>query len=249
MFRRLFYYRPFMERTLCHFLRQRLSLSMVTLDSLYKDAEEIPITIRKLPKGSWSTPLSDLVMLLKLAMCAKPQQLMEVGSFRGYTALYLAQHIAPNARVVSIDCNPAHGEAYLHTPYSAQIERRVGVTSPEMFSGDEPQSYDLIFLDADHAYNSVQYDTELLMPLLAPNGYFVWHDYANWGYFDGKNGVPEFLNQLAKRLPIMHVLGTDLAICSPNWMANDWAVYHDIAQNRSPSLVGADPWGSDTFRG
>jgi hypothetical protein len=31
----------------------------------------------------------------------------------------------------------------------------------------------------------------VLLPLLSPTGIFVWHDYANWGRFSGKNGVPE----------------------------------------------------------
>jgi predicted O-methyltransferase YrrM len=35
-----------------------------------------------------------------------------------------------------------------------------------MFARDEPASYDLIFVDADHSYGNVRNDTELVLPLL-----------------------------------------------------------------------------------
>ena len=83
---------PFAERTLCHFLRQRLSLPTLSLQSLFPDFDQRGITLRQMPRGGWSTPLADVVMLLKLAACAGSKRLLEiVSSFRGYTALLLAQ--------------------------------------------------------------------------------------------------------------------------------------------------------------
>ena len=161
--------------------------------------------------------MHDVVMLLKIVLNAQPSRLMEVGSFRGYTALLMAQHMHEGATLVTVDRSPDHGEAYRDAPEAAQIERRVGETGPEMFSGDQDQSYDLIFLDAGHFYEEVRYDTELLLPLLADDGYLVWHDYANWGYFTRHNGVPEYLNELAASLPIAHIAGTGMAIHSPQW--------------------------------
>src|ERR1700730_18260587 len=210
--------RPFADRTLCHFLQRRLTLPTLSLADLFPDFDERIVSIGPIPRGSWSTPLGDLVMLLKIAACTEPMRLMEIGSFRGYTALFLAQHISPDAKIVTIDRHPDHGEAYRKTSLARMIERRVGETDRAMFARDESASYDLIFVDADHSYLSVRNGTELVLPLLSPAGFIVWHDYANWGYFCGENGVPEYLKELGGRLPIAHVQGTVLAIHSPSWI-------------------------------
>jgi len=248
MLKNFFYYRPFADLTLCHFLKQRLTLPELSLPDFFEDFEEKPVQLHQFPRGAWSTPLADIATLLKVVVCSQPKKLMEVGSFRGYTALYLAQHVSPDAKIVTVDRYPEHGEAYRNTQYADKIERRVGETSPEIFAEDSPGSYDFIFLDADHSYGGVKYDTELLLPLLSPNGFFVWHDYANWGYFDGKNGVPEYLKELSKHLPIAHIIGSDVAIYSPAWSGEQKHLYERaIQQKANPTQV--DPWTTEALRG
>ena len=243
-----FYYRPFADLTLCHFLKKRLTLPGILLADLFDDFDTQPVVFHQFPRGSWSAPLADVASLLKVVVCSQPKRLMEVGSFRGFTALYLAQHIAPDAKIITVDRYPDHGEAYRDTPYASKIERRVGETGEEMFQQDLPGSYDFIFLDADHSYESVKHDTELLLPLLAPNGFFVWHDYANWGYFDGKNGVPEYLGELSAKLPIAHIIGSDVAIYSPAWAGEQKQRYlKAIQSNVNPSQVNV--WETTSLRG
>jgi Methyltransferase domain len=248
MLKQFFYYRPFADRTLCHFLKQRLSLPQLHLSDLFEDFDRQPITLYQLPQGGWSTPLSDVVMLLKLVACAKPKKLMEIGSFRGYTALYLAQHIPPDAKIITVDRYPDHGEAYRNTPYADRIERRVGEIEPALFQTDKPGSYDFIFIDADHSYEGVKRDTELLLPLVSPTGFILWHDYANWGYFDGKNGVPEYLGELSNTLPITHIIGSDIAIYSPAWETDLKQFYQAAIQNGTPDRK-YDPWTTKALRG
>ena len=135
-----FRHRPFADRTLCHFRRRRLTLPMLSLADLFPNFDERIVSIGQVPHGSWSTPLSDLVMLLKIAVCTEPKRVLEIGSYRGYTALFLAQHVSPDARIVTIDRDPNHGEAYGKTSAASRIERRVGATDRAMFARDEPAS-------------------------------------------------------------------------------------------------------------
>jgi hypothetical protein len=244
-----FHNRPFADRTLCHFRRRRLTLPMLSLADLFPNFDERIVSIGELPRGTWSTPLADVVMLLKIAVCTEPKQLMEIGSYRGYTALFLAQHISSDARIVTIDRHPDHGEAYRKTSFAGMIERRVGATDRAMFERDESASYDLIFVDADHAYESVRNDTELVLPLLSPAGFIVWHDYANWGYFSGQNGVPEYLDKLGATLPIGHVLGSTLAIHSPSWISGAGSERFRSATQVETEEIGADPWQGNLPRG
>jgi predicted O-methyltransferase YrrM len=180
---------------------------------------------------------------------------MEIGSFRGYTTLFLAQHTDEGAHIVAVDKNPEHGEAYKDDPVASRIERRVGNTSRELFGADAPGSYDLIFIDADHSYEGVRRDTALALPLLAPSGYIVWHDYSNWGYFDGKNGVPEHLSELAEQrgLPVAHIAGTDLVLHSPAWSVYGGpksAQYRKVLQAAQKSgHAGLDAWHTKLPRG
>ncbi len=249
--RPLFLRRPFADQMLCHFLRQRLRLPEILLSDLFPDLDRQAVTLQKIPRGSWSTPTQDVVMLLKLVRCSKPKRLLEIGSFRGYTALYFAQHVEPDATIVTVDRYPEHGEAYRDTREAARIERRIGETGPELFAKDPPGSYDLIFIDADHAYAGVRRDTELCLPLVSSNGYIVWHDYANWGYFNGYNGVPEYLSELARTLPLAHLLGSDLAIYSPGWKladSSERSQYLRAVGSAPGSEVGVDPWTSASLR-
>lgn len=249
---RPFYYRPFADRTLCHFLCNRLSLPSLSLAALFPEFDERSVNIREIPRGSWSTPIADILMLLKIAVCAEPKRLMEIGSFRGYTALYLAQHVSPDAKIVAIDQCPDHGAAYRDTPFASKIERRVGETSQAMFANDKVASYDLIFIDADHSYAGVKHDTELVLPLVSPEGFIVWHDYANWGFFNGYNGVPEYLGEFAaKEFSVARIAGSDLAIYSPVWKEHSPAYekFLSALTVNDPNGPGNDAWTSMGIRG
>jgi hypothetical protein len=241
--------RPFADRTLCHFLRRRLTLPMLSLADLFPDFDERIVSIGQLPRGSWSTPLADVVMLLKIAVCTEPKRLMEIGSYHGCTALFLAQHVSSDARIVTIDRHPDHGEAYRKTSVASKIERRVGPIDQAIFAQDEPASYDLIFIDGDHSYECVRNDTEFVLPLLSPAGFIVWHDYANWGYFSGENGVPEYLGELCATLPIGHVAGSTLAIHSPSWISGAGRERFRSAAQGDAGEFDADPWQGHLPRG
>jgi predicted O-methyltransferase YrrM len=243
--------RPFADQVLCHFLRRRMRLPQLSLASLFDDFDREPVTIRQVPRGCWSTPLVDVIMLLKLTACAHPKRILEIGSFRGYTALLIAQHSDADARIVTVDRYPEHGEAYRNTPFATKIERRVGEMGGAMFAGDKPQSYDLIFVDADHLYAGVKKDSELVLPLVSPSGYVLWHDYTNWGYFNGENGVPEYLGELAATgLPVAHISGTNLAIHSPAWGLNGASrSSYEKATREFAAQTGVVPWESNEVRG
>lgn len=245
----LVYYRPNIDQALCQFLAQeRLRLPLLSPSRFFEDFEEHTIELDVIPRGPWSTPLADVVMLLKVIACTQPRRLLEVGSYRGYTALLMTQHAPDDATLVTVDLNPDHGEAYRGTEFENRIERRVGKTGGRIFEDDASASYDLIFVDAGHFYEEVKYDTELLLPLLAEDGYLLWHDYANWGFFNRKNGVPEYLHELSNSIPIAHLAGSDIAIHCPAWA--------DRQANRfkrsllEPAAPGEfDPWKTSALRG
>lgn len=243
------YTRPRIEEALSALDKGRLRLPVINLRTLFDGFDDARVTLRELPSGPWSSPVADVVMLAKIALCMQPRRVLEVGSFRGYTTRILAEHTPDTTRITAFDRDPRHGAAYRDMPLAERIERRVGNVSEQAFAADARGSYDLIFLDADHTYQAVVHDTQVLLPLLAPDGIFIWHDYANWGRFSKKNGVPEALHEFAVRLPIAAAGGSWLAMHMPAWSESRGAMRLSAAsQEAQEAAPGEDVWSTGTLR-
>ncbi|MCX6896561.1 MAG: class I SAM-dependent methyltransferase [Verrucomicrobia bacterium] len=200
------------------------------------------MVIRRCPVGIWSTPLIDVVVLLKCALGFRSRRILEIGSYLGHTARMLAENTDAETRITTLDEFPGHGAAYRGTPVAQKIDRRIGKVSLEHFQPDE--KYDLIFVDADHRFESVVNDTRVAMSLLAENGVLVWHDYQQENHFHGLNGVPEALKIFSRSIPIISLEGTYLAVHSrfPGWETARFA-------DRKMPPAPADPWGNQSLRG
>jgi hypothetical protein len=207
--------------------QRRLRLPPLALNAWFPDADDVSVSVSVLPKGEWAAPLSDVVYIMKLVRLLQPARAVELGSYRGYVARAMAEHMPTGSALVTVDIEPDHGEAYRGSDLESRIERRVGAVSESIFAG-ESASYDLIFLDADHQYAAVKHDTEVVLPLLTPTGVLVWHDYSNWGAFSGGNGVPDHLGELAEELPIAHLFGTRMAVHSPAWSTTERSRFDEM---------------------
>lgn len=207
------------------------------------DFNTTKVTIRQCSVGVWSTPLIDMVVLLKCVLGFRSRRILEIGSYLGYTARLLAENTDSETRITTLDEYPEHGSAYRGTPLEQKIDRRIGKISLEHFRPDE--EYDLIFVDADHRFESVINDTQVAMSLLAENGVLVWHDYQQENHFHGLNGVPEALRIFSKSIPIVALQGTYLAVYSryPGWETARFV------KNVSAGKMAADPWSDQTLRG
>jgi predicted O-methyltransferase YrrM len=137
-----------------------------------------------------------------LADLARGKRVLEIGSYCGRSTICMAQTAT---HVTSID--PHDGRA---TPrprntfaeFCANLDR-YGVASK--VSSREPgyipdtPKYDLVFIDGDHAYESVRRDIQQSVDLLAPGGLLAFHDYrTSPGEFDGHwdAGVTQAVDEL-----------------------------------------------------
>jgi len=200
------------------------------------------VTIRQCPVGAWSTPLIDTMVLAKCALGFQSKRILEIGSYLGYTARMLAENTGPEVKITTLDEYPEHGAAYRGTPLEQKIDRRIGKISLEHFGADE--KYDLIFVDADHRFESALNDTCVALGLLAEKGVLVWHDYQNKDHFQGWNDVPEVLKLFSAHIPIVAIKGTWLAIHSryASWETAG------LMKKKAPRSA-TDPWRDHTLRG
>ncbi len=106
--------------------------------------------------------------LLTFALGAR--NVLEIGTFGGYSAVSMAPGLAPGGRITTLEISPAHAEfARRHiagSPFAAQIEVVVGPALDSLATLEGP--FDLVFIDADKAAYADYY--EAVLPKLAPRG-------------------------------------------------------------------------------
>ena|SRR3972149_4271881 len=114
----------------------------------------------------------------RLVSQIKNGTMIEVGSFEGLSLFYIKDVIKDNnieCHSVDIDDRPNlientknWGIKFIHLP---------SLDAAKLF---EDNSIDLIFIDADHGYESVCQDIKVWLPKVKSNGILMGHDYDNY---------------------------------------------------------------------
>ncbi len=108
-----------------------------------------------------------------LAMISKmcqPKRILEIGTYTGYSAIYLAQGLAEGGRLITIDINEELEEMakryWTEAGVREKIDHRIGNGLELIPDIDGP--FDLVFIDADKKNYSNYYD--LIIDKMAPGG-------------------------------------------------------------------------------
>ncbi len=103
----------------------------------------------------------------------KPQLIVEIGTYTGYSALCLAEGLAENGRLITIDVNEelkGFAESFFQKAgMQDRIQMLIGHAAdiiPTL-----PGSIDLAFIDADKKNYRLYYD--LLLPKMRPGGFLL----------------------------------------------------------------------------
>lgn len=117
-----------------------------------------------------------------LAMFSKmirPKNILEIGTYTGYSAICMAEGLQENGKLISIDINEEYEERVKRYWEKAGIEKKT-----EMLIGDAteiiPQlthNFDLVFMDADKENYPTYF--ELLIDKL-PSGAYIIADNVLW---------------------------------------------------------------------
>jgi caffeoyl-CoA O-methyltransferase len=103
----------------------------------------------------------------------KPQYILEIGTYTGYSAICLSEGLQPHGRLVTIDINEELESLVRNYFDKAGLEARI-----DHLTGDAMKiipaletNFDLVFIDADKINYSNYY--ELVMPRLNKGGYIL----------------------------------------------------------------------------
>jgi hypothetical protein len=168
-----------------------------------------------------------------LGVLAKPARLMfEFGTCTGRTTYLWARNSPPDAKVVTLTLPPEETARYSADRGDERRATRTALNESRFtrfrYSGTTVESKvvqlygdskefdesaylarcDLIFVDGSHAYSYVKSDSEKALRMVKPGGIILWHDYR--GRSRGRQGVFRYLNELHRKLPLMHLRQTSL---------------------------------------
>ena len=145
-------------------------------------------------------------VLAMISHMIRPRQILELGTFTGYSALCLAEGLAEGGRLITIEHNDELEETIERnlnrSHLREKIELRIG--DCKLVIGDLDGPFDLVFIDADKR-EYCDY-LELVYPLV-PVGGFILADNTLWdghiidpAYDKDKQtlGLRAFNDQLAK---------------------------------------------------
>jgi predicted O-methyltransferase YrrM len=111
--------------------------------------------------------------LSMISWMIRPRRILELGTYTGYSALCLAEGLADDGRLITIDQNEELEEFarsyWAKSPLYDRIDLRIGQAAdiiPTL-----PDTFDLIFIDADKRNNKVYYD--LVFEKLRPGGFLL----------------------------------------------------------------------------
>lgn len=180
----------------------------------------------KVPGGT-----SDAEAWILAVLAKRARSIFELGTCTGKTAYLLARNAPADASVVTLTLAPDQRDRYTNeatddrrsvkyalresrfesflytgTAVESKITQLFG-DSKEFDETPYARCFDLVFVDGSHAYSYVVSDSAKALAMVKPGGLVLWHDYEG----PAQEGVFRAINELAQRLPIVHLQGTTFA--------------------------------------
>lgn len=145
---------------------------------------------------------------------------VEVGSWLGKSACYMAEMIKRSGKQIEFDCvdlwslegnDPWYKQAFekygnifdifqtniAKTGYKVGIKRMPSVEAAKLYNNE---SLDFVFIDANHQYQWVKEDIQAWLPKVKKGGYIGGHDYSD---SDGHKGVVQAVNESFENFEIL----------------------------------------------
>lgn len=98
-------------------------------------------------------------LLSMISKLIRPKTILEIGTFTGYATLCLAEGLAPDGKIITIDRNEEliylPKKYFAESEFANQIEIKLG-NALEVLDELQNKTYDLVFIDADKS-NYINY--------------------------------------------------------------------------------------------
>lgn len=128
--------------------------------------------------------------ILEMISCMiKPMNILELGTFTGYSALCLAKGLKPQGKIITVDINDEledFAQSFFdRSTYKHQIEFKTG--DARQIIPELKETFDLVFIDADKRQYPEYYN--LVFDKVKPGGFIVADDVLWYGKINEE--IPE----------------------------------------------------------
>jgi predicted O-methyltransferase YrrM len=187
-----------------------------------------------------------------LAEAAVGKDVLEVGSYKGLSTVWLARTARQVTAVDTFDgrATPKPGstfDEFQNNLYRCGVYYKVAVHighSQFVLPVLSDASFDLVFIDGDHDYGSVCEDVRLSLRLLRPGGVLALHDYGRPEH----PGVSERVNEMLhyNRATLSHTVGSVVFLHPVSTVPIDRACLPKEQSNGTPPAEPAGEAASAT---
>jgi predicted O-methyltransferase YrrM len=183
-----------------------------TYEKYLQDQGTLPI-LRKMeadPHGSGYSDVGTRNLVFFLVTSIRPRRVLEIGTHIGIGSLIIGCGLNRNdyGNLITLEPNSIYRETASKYLNEAGLDGRVTILP--QFSTDEDCKtklrsegpFELIYIDADHAYASAEHDIALAASLLVDNGLMVLHDVGRISEqldTSGRGGVRQALYDFCER--------------------------------------------------
>lgn len=157
----------FLDERLTEYVEQHTKEESAVLAKLNRETQAKVIMPRMLSGHLQGRVLSMLSHMIK------PQRILEIGTYTGYSALCMAEGLPENGKLITIDINEELHDMVMRYVKESGYENKI-----EVLSGDATkiiplldEQIDLVFIDADKENYALYYD--LTFDKLNNGGYIV----------------------------------------------------------------------------
>ncbi|WP_324676103.1 O-methyltransferase [Hymenobacter sp. GOD-10R] len=118
-------------------------------------------------------------LLSMISHMVRPRRILELGTFTGYSALCLAEGLAPDGELHTVEQNPELEDRIRRYVAEAGLAERIRLHIGQALDllPSFQETWDLVFIDADKINNDAYY--ELVLPHVRPGG-FILIDNVLW---------------------------------------------------------------------
>jgi caffeoyl-CoA O-methyltransferase len=118
-------------------------------------------------------------LLSMISHMVRPCRILELGTFTGYSALCLAEGLAPDGELHTVEQNPELEDRIRRYVAEAGLAERIRLHIGQALDllPSFQETWDLVFIDADKINNDAYY--ELVLPHVRPGG-FILIDNVLW---------------------------------------------------------------------
>ena len=195
------------------------------LDIFPNAKQACKIAVEHLPNADKSLPLHELAALALVTKVVNPEQIFEIGTYTGRTALNFAQNSPEDCIIWTLDSPSTETNALANAPednieqpsfigmdYNGKdVEHKIRQLHSDCSAFYFSQYFgkiDVVFVNGNHSYEAVKSDTANALRMVKPNGYVIWHDFANYG---NTNGVTRAVLEALPGDNVVQIATTQLA--------------------------------------